>query len=167
MGFSGSFLSLTSTFQQLQKGIMIGTGIVIIVMGLSMTGQLPLVRYIESRVNAASFIVRITKIFSDSLTAGTFYPMGIVLGFLPCGLVYTALISAARMGMETDNHIKGLFNGMALMFLFGIGTIPALLLFGKIITTLSAKTRKKLYKISAFLVIVMGALFIVRAINYQ
>ena len=46
MGFSGYFLSLTDTFQQLQKGVMIGAGIVIIVMGISMTGQIPLVRYI-------------------------------------------------------------------------------------------------------------------------
>ena len=163
MGFTGSFVTLSHTFQQLQKSIMIGAGVVIILMGLSMTGLIPLIKYLETRINAAPFIVKLTKMFSPSLTTGTFYPMGIVLGFIPCGLVYTGLITAARMGMETDNHLEGLIKGVIIMVLFGIGTMPALLLFGKIITILSAKTRKKLYRISALVVIIMGVLFIVHA----
>lgn len=50
------------------------------------------------------------------------YLLGIILGFIPCGLLYSALIIAATF----DNY---LFSSLA-MLIFGIGTTPTLLLSG-------------------------------------
>ena len=54
--------------------------------------------------------------------AGGGYPLGIVLGFLPCGFLYAALtISAA-----TGNLLLGALGMLA----FGLGTAPALIVAG-------------------------------------
>ncbi|SMC21932.1 hypothetical protein SAMN02745857_01284 [Andreprevotia lacus DSM 23236] len=48
--------------------------------------------------------------------------VGLLWGWLPCGLVYTASLSA----LATASPLKG----AAVLFLFGIGTLPNLLLIG-------------------------------------
>jgi sulfite exporter TauE/SafE len=50
------------------------------------------------------------------------YPLGLALGFLPCGLIYAALAAAAATGSP-------LFGGLA-MLCFGLGTIPTLFAVG-------------------------------------
>ena len=50
------------------------------------------------------------------------YALGLALGFLPCGLVYAALFSVAARG-EVLTAIMG-------MILFGLGTVPSLILVG-------------------------------------
>jgi sulfite exporter TauE/SafE len=47
------------------------------------------------------------------------FGLGICWGFLPCGLVYTVLVTAASTGSPVA--------GAAVMIAFGVGTLPALL----------------------------------------
>jgi hypothetical protein len=54
--------------------------------------------------------------------AGGGYPLGIVLGFLPCGFLYAALATAAASG----SPVLGVLG----MLGFGIGTVPALAVVG-------------------------------------
>ncbi|CCO46248.1 putative Cytochrome c assembly protein DsbD [Vibrio nigripulchritudo SOn1] len=49
-------------------------------------------------------------------------PFGFVWGWLPCGLVYSTLTWAAVSGSALD--------GAVIMFSFGLGTLPAMLLVG-------------------------------------
>jgi hypothetical protein len=49
------------------------------------------------------------------------------------------------------------------MLLFGVGTAPSLLLFGKIVNVWGVKLRERLYKASAIIMIIMGVIFILRA----
>ncbi len=60
-------------------------------------------------------------------------PAGLLMGLLPCGLVYGVLISAATSG----SALKG--GGM--MLAFGCGTLPVLLAYGQVASTLSALGR--------------------------
>ncbi len=53
---------------------------------------------------------------------GSAFAVGMVWGWLPCGLVYTALIYSASAG--------GAVPGGLLMLFFGLGTLPAMLLMG-------------------------------------
>lgn len=53
--------------------------------------------------------------------------MGMIWGYLPCGMVYSALLFSLSAG--------DWWLGALIMFSFGLGTLPALLLFG---TSLSA-----------------------------
>ncbi len=50
------------------------------------------------------------------------YPLGIVLGFLPCGFLYAALATAAASGSALLGTLG--------MLSFGIGTVPALAVVG-------------------------------------
>jgi sulfite exporter TauE/SafE len=50
------------------------------------------------------------------------YPLGIALGFLPCGILYAALAAAAATGTP--------WYGALAMFCFGLGTVPSLIAVG-------------------------------------
>ena len=167
MGVTGSFLTTVAYIQEFQKGIMIFAGIVIILMGLGLAGWLPL-GWVYKRKNqtlsgpSSFFVNKMRSIFSGNLPSGAFYPLGMATGLIPCGLVYTALITTARAAMETQNHTIGGLKGMLMMFLFGLGTLPALVMFGKLVHVLSIKMRSRLYKLAAVVMIAMGVLFIIR-----
>jgi sulfite exporter TauE/SafE len=170
MGGTGSFLATVTHLEQVQKGIMIFAGLAIIVMGLGMAGWLPLA-WVAGRADrslsapASFFINKMRTVFSGNLPSGAFYPMGLATGLIPCGLVYTALITTARAAMEAPNPVVGGLKGMLMMFLFGLGTLPALVLFAKIVNVISIKMRSRLYKLAAVVMIAMGVLFLMRVAN--
>jgi hypothetical protein len=170
MGVSGSFLTTVAYIEDFQKGIMIFAGIVIILMGLGLAGWLPLAwltRRTDPTLSAPAtfFINKMRSVFSGNLPNGAFFPMGMATGLIPCGLVYTALITTARAAMEAQNPVIGGLKGMLLMLLFGLGTLPALVLFGKLVNVIGIKMRARLYKLSALVMIAMGVLFLVRVGN--
>ena len=80
--------------------------------------------------------------------------LGLLNGFLPCGLVYVALMGSLTMQSAAQ--------GATLMALFGLGTIPALLslrLLGNVVpAALRSRTRKAL----PVLLVLMGVVFILR-----
>ena len=167
MGVTGSFLTTVAYIREFQKGVMIFAGVVIILMGVGLAGWLPwgwIVGRRNQRLSAPSsfFIKKMRRIFSGNLPNGAFYPMGMAIGLIPCGLVYTALISTARAAMEAQNHAIGGLKGMLMMSLFGLGTLPALVMFGKLVHVISIKMRSRLYKLAALAMIAMGVLFLVR-----
>jgi sulfite exporter TauE/SafE len=91
---------------------------------------------------------------------GTFSAMfliGILNGFLPCGLVYVALAGAIASGDA--------ISGAAVMILFGLGTVPAMFaasVFGKFI---NIGIRTKIRKAVPVLAILLGVIFILRGMN--
>ena len=161
VGLSGSFLVLTAAISEMQRAIMIIAGLSIILMGLSTAGWLPLPQK-KSCTPGNSLFNKIMTLFKAPRSIGTYYPMGIVLGFLTCGLTYTALLAAARVGMESETPFAGLLQGAFMMLLFGIGTSPALILVGKVVNTISSKTRKWFYRIASLIMIATGVWFVVK-----
>lgn len=162
---TGSFLGVAGHLYGIQKYIMLFAGITIILMGIGLAGWIPVMKYIENRGTLLKGILsKLKKITSGNIKKASFYSAGVLLGFIPCGLVYTALLTAASAGIESGSHFAGLVNGIFLMALFGIGTMPAMLLLGKIINTMSIKIRATLYRLSAIVMIMMGIIFIIRAI---
>ncbi|MBS4047952.1 MAG: sulfite exporter TauE/SafE family protein [Alphaproteobacteria bacterium] len=75
----------------------------------------------RSQVFAAGWTSRLAPIFGQATGLGG-YMLGIALGFLPCGLLYSALLLAGAAGSWQA--------GMTGMLLFSIGTMPALLVVG-------------------------------------
>lgn len=85
------------------------------------------------------------------------FTIGVLNGFLPCGLVYAALFGAIAM------RDAGL--GIFYMILFGIGTIPlmsAVVYFNAMITV---PIRNKARKAIPFMVVLIGSLFILRGLG--
>lgn len=164
-GMTGSFVSIAGHIYGLQRAVMMLAGVVIILMGIGLAGWLPFAGHFkDSEILFSPFISRIKKLTSEKMTDFSYYPVGVFLGFVPCGLLYTALLSTARAGMEAQNHFEGFLEGILIMTLFGAGTMPPLLLFGKIIGLISVRMRTGLYKVAAVVMIVTGAIFIARMI---
>jgi uncharacterized protein len=99
---------------------------------------------------------RITSLFKQNSYQSLFL-IGVLNGFLPCGLVYIALAGAAASGTA--------INGMLFMMFFGIGTAPAILsasLFGKFI---SLNIRQKIRRMVPVFAALLAIIFILRGLN--
>jgi uncharacterized protein len=90
-------------------------------------------------------------------TYHSLFIIGLLNGFLPCGLVYIALAGALLMSR--------IFEGSLYMVSFGIGTIPMMLAISIAGNILSQKLRKKLLKAIPLFIILLGILFILRGLN--
>lgn len=117
-----------------------------------------------ARINFSKPVFRIISKIKTGLgkelkkkTADTFLTIGILNGFLPCGLVYMALFGAIAMGNALEGAIY--------MMLFGLGTIPlmtAVVYFGSV---LKGSLRTRFIKMVPVFVILIGSLFILRGLG--
>ncbi len=81
-------------------------GIVMVLMGLSMMGKMKFLTSLESNI---AFHPLIKKIFSHLIhtkTLVSFYGLGLLNGFLPCGLVYFFLATAATSGSHCPSTYR-------------------------------------------------------------
>jgi sulfite exporter TauE/SafE len=83
--------------------------------------------------------------------------IGLLNGFLPCGMVYVAIFGAIAM--------QSVSLGVVYMLLFGIGTIPMLTLVVYLSHLLSFSSRNTLQKVIPIVAIVIGMLFIIRGLG--
>jgi len=83
--------------------------------------------------------------------------IGFFNGFLPCGLVYMALIGS----IATSN----MFSGATYMFLFGLGTVPMMTLAVYAGNFLKVSLRNKIQKAIPVFVVIIGLLFILRGLG--
>ena len=74
--------------------------------------------------------------------------LGILNGLLPCGLVYLALISSIATG--------SLLGGAAYMFMFGLGTLPAMMAVGFFKQWFSPTLRSRVRRLTPILMAVAG-----------
>ncbi len=162
-GLTGSFLDVAAAIAPYQRAAMTATGILIALAGLALTGWLPRTTTAPAS-GPPALAAKACRLFAGEATAGGHFPLGLLLGFLPCGLVYAALLAAAREGMEAADHGAGFLRGFLVMALFGAGTVPALLLVGKAAGALSVRARAGLSRLSAALVATAGAFLAVRGI---
>lgn len=153
MGLSGSFLKVAGRLAGFQDAIAIAAGLIMILMGLSVSGILHIASSLEKH---NVFLLKAVKVVLEGYSPGRYYALGILLGYLPCGLSYSAFIASAASG--------GLIQGMFLSFCFGLGTLPALLAFGSAISYLSIGMRKQIYRMGGIVIIIMGIYFLYRGI---
>ena len=99
------------------------SSLMLIALGLYLAGIWGVVRHIEQ---AGSVLWRhiqpLTRAFLPANTPTRALLLGTLWGWLPCGLVYSVLVSALASGSAKS--------GALLMLAFGLGTLPNLLLIG-------------------------------------
>ena len=166
MGASGSFTLVAAHLAGIQKGVLIFAGIIIIIMALAMSGWIPLGRIFGDYYNPDGIISKGFRKLSQVKSTATYFPIGLLLGLLPCGPVYTALLAAAGAGMNATGTLQGILQGMGVMMSFGIGTIPALFIVAKLVDMGWLKKRQIIYQIGTILMILVGLYFIVQGILY-
>ncbi|MCK4562678.1 MAG: sulfite exporter TauE/SafE family protein [Flavobacteriaceae bacterium] len=86
-----------------------------------------------------------------------FFLIGFFNGFLPCGLVYMAIMGAISSG--------NIFSGALYMFLFGLGTIPMMTGAIYLGNFLKISIRNKIQKAIPIFVVIIGLLFILRGMG--
>lgn len=120
IGASSYFLDHILPVQQLLYGL---ASFMLIVLGLYLAGIWQGVTAIEA---IGSRLWRYLQPLSRKLLPVRHLPqalgLGLVWGWLPCGLVYSVLVAA----IATGDPVKG----ASLMLAFGLGTLPALLAMG-------------------------------------
>lgn len=82
--------------------------------------------------------------------------LGLLLGFLPCGLLATMEIKAAGTGTVTG--------GMLVMLAFGLGTAPAMIAFGTLSAWMGARLRDRLERAAAVTVGAAGLISLLRGL---
>ena len=88
------------------------------------------------------------------------YLLGLLWGWLPCGLVYAVV----AWSLTTGNA----YQGALLMLGFGLGTLPAMLIAGKAFTHLEHWVRSPMIRISAGIMIIgFGIYSGFSALNHQ
>ena len=87
----------------------------------------------------------------------TFFTVGFLNGFLPCGLVYMAVLGAIAGGTAVQG---GLY-----MILFGMGTIPLMTSAIWISNLISVKSRKYIRRLIPVFIAIIAILFIVRGLG--
>lgn len=86
------------------------------------------------------------------------FALGGLWGWVPCGMVYSVLLTAMLSGSAAS--------GATVMFAFGLGTLPVLLTMGLLGTRLQGWTRQRRVRIvSGLLVLAFGLLGLARAVN--
>ena len=134
-----------------------------IIVGVSMI----LVVIFPAFFSKVNYSKRITKVISKvKNTLGkelkkkrndTFFTIGFLNGFLPCGLVYMAVFGA----LATTNA----FLGSLYMFIFGLGTIPLMTAVVYLGNFTKGSLRKNIQKMIPIVVVIIGILFILRGLG--
>lgn len=137
----------------MQNVLAIMLGLVLVMLGLSLCGVLHRFEGFRRLAGARWISVALGRLMSRQSGASTF-GLGLLNGVLPCGLVYAMLAKAATTG-----SIGG---GALTLAVFGLATIPALYALSLAGFLMRPVWRARLNLVGGILVVLMGALTIVR-----
>ncbi len=88
---------------------------------------------------------------------GSLFTIGLLNGFLPCGMVYMALFGAIAMQSASF--------GVLYMILFGLGTVPLMSTVVYIQSFLTVSVRNKIQKGIPYFAVCIAVLFILRGLG--
>ncbi len=154
IGFSGIWLSHhLSSVMRFQSVVAIIAGLFLVFQGLRAAGVIPNRAILGKKSSCAAQSIFGTLLTAQPLSA--VFVSGLLTGLLPCGLVYAYLSLAMGSG--------GVWQGVAVMGLFGLGTVPLMVTTGMGSSLLSFSARKKLLTIAAWCVVLTGTVTLYRA----
>jgi hypothetical protein len=141
-GAAGSVGLLLDGVLPVQLALYVLANVMLIGLGLYLAGVSSVVAWIE-RLGMALWrrIQPLTRSLLPADTLPRALGLGLLWGWLPCGLVYAVLTTALLTGDALD--------GAAIMAAFGLGTLPNLLLAGLALRRVSAATRARPLRVAA------------------
>ena len=136
LGALGTVGFLFDDFLPIQMGFYVLANVMLIALGLYLTGFTRLLAPVERAGHGVRRRVQPrTRRFLPAKGPAQAFPLGLLWGFLPCGLIYSVLATALVTGSA--------LRGGALMLAFGLGTLPNLLLAGMLLKHLRGVTRNR------------------------
>lgn len=157
LGAVGGFLGLRLTesipaVARVQAILAIVAGLLLMVQGILATGLVT--RRIGGNSSASCLGSSLLGPMLQAPGNRAAFLAGLFTGFLPCGLVYAFLslaVSTAQVPL-----------GMAIMAVFGLGTVPLMVVVGCGASALSPMLRRQVYTFAAWTVVGTGMLTVAR-----
>ena len=144
-GAAGSAVEMAGSMMGFQRAASVVAGVALIAYGL-----VGLLEVLPGLAGSGGLLFgRVAELLRRRVPNHPFV-MGLLLGFLPCGLVYSALIGAAALGDPVE--------GGAGLALFGLGTAPALLGVS-VADELLVRHRNLVNRLSQVFILLMGLWF--------
>lgn len=123
LGAIGSAGLLLNDVMPVQMTLYVLANLMLVALGLYLVGVPQGLTFLERGGQKVwARIQPLTRRFLPATSVSRALPLGMLWGFLPCGMVYSVLTTA----LLTGNSLRG----AGLMLAFGLGTLPNLLLAG-------------------------------------
>ena len=155
IGASSFFLS---NLFPIEKTLYAIASLMLVLLGLYLSGFSTVLMHFENLgKHIWQRIQPFGKRFIPVQTQSQAFFLGMIWGWLPCGLVYSVLIAALASGSP--------FQGALIMLCFGLGTLPTLLAMGMTAIKLKQYLQKSwVRKLSGFLILSFGVIGLYRVI---
>ncbi len=156
-GAAGAAIASLGLAERAQIGLRFAAGVMMVAVGLYVAGFRPAMRWIERAgepvwQRIAPFARRLVPVRTPAHALA----LGLLWGWMPCGLVYAAMVAAVTSGSA--------LRGAATMTAFGLGTLPMLLAMGSAAAAAARAMRKRWVRPAAgALLVIFGALQLVHA----
>lgn len=131
-------------------GLYLLANLMLIALGLYLLGITRALAFTEKAGQSLWRLIQpLTRRFLPASNVLQAFPLGVLWGWLPCGLVYSALATSLAAGSAG--------RGALTMLAFGLGTLPNLLLAGIVLARLNEFVRRSAVRlISGLLVLGFG-----------
>lgn len=147
-GGVGAWAANLVSVHHAQLALQVVAGLFMILLGLYLAGWWPVLAHLERAGDALwRRIEPLGRRLLPVRTPAQALGIGLVWGWLPCGLVYSVLVWAMGAG--------GAGEGALLMLCFGLGTLPGLLALGTVAAALAGFVRRPTVRYSAGLLVAL------------
>lgn len=153
-GALGTLVRIEVAARGWQSAMSIFIGLIMLAAGLHLLGWLPLGHGAPTR-----FFQDVQRVIRRALRqqhVGANFLLGMANALLPCAPIYTMMLVAATTG----NPLRGTLA----MFIFGLGTLPALLGVGLFASQLGVQLRRHLFHAAATLIMLVGVQLTLRGL---
>lgn len=144
-GALGGVVQLAGALLGLQRAASVVAGATLVLWAL-----VALADIVPGLAGGGKLFARVAGVLKGRVPSHPF-PLGLFLGLLPCGLLYSAVLAAVARG--------GALDGAAALALFGLGTAPALLGVS-LADELLTRHRASFNRLSQIFLLAMGVWFL-------
>jgi len=155
-GFVGTVFVVNMTMHGI---LYLLVGVLMILTGLAMFGVSRILHSIEYSMGKLPLFQKLFVRLVRSKSTGSFFLLGLLNGFFPCGFVYFFAAKAVATA--------SILNGAIVMSVFGLATMPVMMALGQSVSALrSLNFRQAMNRIAAAAILLYGVLTIYFGLAY-
>jgi sulfite exporter TauE/SafE len=146
MGSVGSLGLLLNNLLPIQMTLYVGANVMLLALGAYLTGATRTLAFTEKIGQRLWLHLQpATRWFLPVRRISQAFPLGMLWGWLPCGMVYSVLAMALMSGSAQ--------RGAATMLVFGLGTLPNLMLAGLLLKRLRGIAQARWVRVGAGVIV--------------
>lgn len=157
MGFIIGSIGEQFSLAGYQNILSISMGVLILIMVLIPTGFFNKLFPFQLFTKVSTKVKQYWGLLFKNSSIASMFLIGVLNGFLPCGFVYIALAGAASTG--------SMINGSLYMALFGLGTLPILLVLSFATGLITGRVKKTFTKVIPIGGVIIALLIILRGMS--